>query len=96
MDNQKKQTPSAFERRDFLKVGTAATVGFLARGVLPQTAHALPPLPSNAATPEAMPTRNLGRTGYRVGAFSLWAGRPRSSSRTTKTLPFPSSSARLT
>ncbi len=25
MDNQKKQTPSAFERRDFLKVGTAAT-----------------------------------------------------------------------
>ena len=59
MDNQKKQTPSAFERRDFLKVGTAATVGFLARGVLPQTAHALPPLPSNAATPEAMPTRKV-------------------------------------
>ena len=71
MDNQKKKTPSGFERRDFLKVGTAATVGFLARGVLPQTAHALPPLPSNAATPRAMPTRNLGRTGYRVGAFSL-------------------------
>ncbi len=71
MDNQKKKNPSGFERRDFLKVGTAATVGFLARGVLPQTAHALPPLPSNAATPEAMPTRNLGRTGYRVGAFSL-------------------------
>ena len=71
MGNQKKQPPSTFERRDFLKVGTAATVGFLARGVVPQAAHALPPLPSNAATPEAMPTRNLGRTGYRVGAFSL-------------------------
>ena len=71
MDNQKKKTPSGFERRDFLKVGTAATVGFLARGVLPQTAHALPPLPSNAATSRAMPTRNLGRTGYCVGTFSL-------------------------
>ena len=71
MDNQKKKNPSGFERRDFLKVGTAATVGFLARGVLPQTAHALPPLPSNAATSRAMPTRNLGRTGYCVGAFSL-------------------------
>jgi aryl-alcohol dehydrogenase-like predicted oxidoreductase len=30
-----------------------------------------PALPANPATPEAMPTRNLGRTGYRVGVFSL-------------------------
>lgn len=60
-----------FERRDFLKLGTAATVGFLARGALPQPARTLPALPENPATPEAMPTRNLGRTGYRVAIFSL-------------------------
>jgi len=62
---------AGLERRDFLKIGTAATVGFLARGVVAPPARALPPLPSNAATPVAMPTRNLGRTGYRVGLFSL-------------------------
>jgi predicted aldo/keto reductase-like oxidoreductase len=32
---------------------------------------AIPALPSNPATPDAMPTRNLGKTGYRVGIFSL-------------------------
>jgi hypothetical protein len=59
------------ERRNFLKLGTAATAGFLARGVLPAEARALPALPSNPVTPAAMPTRNLGRSGYRVGIFSL-------------------------
>ncbi|OFV89403.1 MAG: hypothetical protein A3D93_02240 [Acidobacteria bacterium RIFCSPHIGHO2_12_FULL_67_30] len=63
--------PEASGRRDFLKLGTAAAAGFLARGLVPETAEALPPLPSNPATPEAMPTRNLGRTGYRPGIFSL-------------------------
>ncbi len=38
---------------------------------MPPPASALPALPANPVTPEAMPTRNLGRTGYRVGAFSL-------------------------
>jgi aryl-alcohol dehydrogenase-like predicted oxidoreductase len=28
-------------------------------------------MPSNPATPKAMPTRNLGKTGYKVGIFSL-------------------------
>ena len=60
--------PETSGRRDFLKLGTAATVGFLARGLVPETAQALPPLPAN---PDAMPTRNLGRTGYRPGIFSL-------------------------
>ena len=31
----------------------------------------LPSLPSNPATQNAMPTRNLGKTGYKVGIFSL-------------------------
>ena len=31
----------------------------------------LPPLPFNPKTHDAMPTRNLGKTGYKVGIFSL-------------------------
>jgi hypothetical protein len=37
----------------------------------PPAAHAARPLPQNPVTAGAMPTRNLGRTGYRVGIFSL-------------------------
>lgn len=56
------------ERRDILKIGAAATVGLLARDV---HASVPPSLPSNPVTAKAMPTRNLGRTGYRVAIFSL-------------------------
>ncbi|MGA7614995.1 MAG: aldo/keto reductase [Thermoanaerobaculia bacterium] len=59
------------ERRDVLKLGAAATVGFLARDLVAGEPKALPPLPDNHITSGAMPTRNLGRTGYRVGIFSL-------------------------
>ncbi len=58
-------------RRDFLKAGTAVTAGLVAQAALPASAATLPPLPSNPATQGAMPTRNLGKTGYRVGIFSL-------------------------
>ncbi len=58
-------------RRDFLRVGGAAAAGALAGGLVPAPARALPPLPNNPATEPAMPTRNLGRTGFRVGIFSL-------------------------
>jgi hypothetical protein len=58
-------------RRGFLKVGGAVAAGFLVRGVVPDEAQALPALPFNPVTDGAMPTRNLGRTGYRVGIFSL-------------------------
>lgn len=52
---------------------TAAALGSaalpdLARG---QSTAVLHPLPDNAATSNAMPTRNLGKTGYKVGIFSL-------------------------
>jgi hypothetical protein len=57
------------ERRDLLRLGVAAAAGFLARGA--GAAAALPPLPVNPVTPRAMPTRNFGTTGYRVGIFSL-------------------------
>jgi len=58
------------DRRDFLKLTGAAAAGALAATVVPQSANAIP-LPLNAATNDSMPTRNLGKTGYRVGIFSL-------------------------
>jgi hypothetical protein len=63
--------PTPIARRDFLKVGGVAAAGFLASSAVPGTAAALPPLPANPKTDLAMPTRNLGRTGYRPGIFSL-------------------------
>jgi uncharacterized protein len=59
-------------RRDFLKAGGVATAALLAPATLKADAPGtLPPLPSNPRTISAMPTRNLGKTGYKVGIFSL-------------------------
>lgn len=59
-------------RREFLKTGGAATAAaLLAPASLASTSRSLPALPENPATQTAMPTRNLGKTGYRVGIFSL-------------------------
>ena len=59
-------------RREFLKAGGAVTAALLAPTALrADTPKTMPPLPSNPVTPTAMPTRNLGRTGYKVGIFSL-------------------------
>jgi aryl-alcohol dehydrogenase-like predicted oxidoreductase len=62
--------PFGHDRRAFIKAGGAITAALVAEGALPRRARALPDLPSNAAT-AGLPTRNLGRTGFRVGAFSL-------------------------
>ena len=67
----KKPLPSA-DRRTFLKSGGAIAAGLLAQNTLPaNAAKAMPPLPANPRTLAAMPTRNLGKTGYKVGIFSL-------------------------
>lgn len=58
-------------RRDFLKTGGATTAALLASPALAATPRDMPGLPSNPRTPAAMPTRNLGKTGYKVGIFSL-------------------------
>jgi aryl-alcohol dehydrogenase-like predicted oxidoreductase len=71
MRNKKNSKSLSVDRREFFKLGGAATAGFLAHGLIAPAAHAFPPLPSNPVTSAAMPTRNLGRTGYRVGIFSL-------------------------
>src|SRR5271155_434449 len=61
------------DRREFLKKSGAVTAAVLAGSTLPARAadKTLPAMPSNPHTQTAMPTRNLGKTGYKVGIFSL-------------------------
>jgi len=62
------------DRRDFLKIGAAAGVASAATGLGLASANPAAggrPLPSNPRTAAAMPMRNLGKTGYQVGLFSL-------------------------
>lgn len=68
----KPSLPSS-DRRDFLKTGGAIAAGLLTNGAVLASARTttLPPLPANPNTVAAMPTRNLGKTGYKVGIFSL-------------------------
>lgn len=70
-------TGDGMERRDLFRLGAAAAAG-MAAGAVGQRLSAgqpppaaVPPLPQNPRTRDAMPTRNLGRTGFRVGLFSL-------------------------
>jgi len=67
-----------FDRRTFLGTGMAATLA-MAAGTKSAQSEGAPigkdsrgrPLPYNPRTYQAMPTRNLGQTGHRVGIFSL-------------------------
>src|SRR5271165_994043 len=59
-------------RREFLKAGGAVAAALMAPGVtLGDAPKKLGALPENPRTQQAMPTRNLGKTGYKVGIFSL-------------------------
>jgi uncharacterized protein len=59
-------------RREFLKAGGAVAAALVAPGVaLADTKRTMAALPENPRTQQAMPTRNLGKTGYKVGIFSL-------------------------
>jgi aryl-alcohol dehydrogenase-like predicted oxidoreductase len=68
-----KQQPVSPNRRNFLKAGGAVAAGLLTQGAVSMrgATSSLPALPNNARTQDAMPTRNLGKTGYKVGIFSL-------------------------
>jgi aryl-alcohol dehydrogenase-like predicted oxidoreductase len=70
-----KNEATSLPRRDVLKLGAAAAAGFLARDLAADTPREEPKpasgFPDNPRTAAAMPTRNLGKTGYRVGIFSL-------------------------
>ncbi len=66
------QRRSVSDRRNFLKVGGTAAAALLTHGAATaEAAKTLPGLPANPRTTAAMPTRNLGKTGYKVGIFSL-------------------------
>src|SRR5579872_7475363 len=72
MSKENSASPSNKGRRDFLKIGGAATAALLTPSAFAVTPNKeLPGLPTNPRTPTAMPTRNLGKTGYKVGIFSL-------------------------
>ncbi len=68
-----KRPPASSDRRNFLKTSGAVAASLLANGaaLASPAVSTLPPLPANPATQAAMPTRNLGKTGYKVGIFSL-------------------------
>lgn len=57
-------------RRDFLKKTGLAGAALVAGG-LGEKVSATEAVPVNPATQKSMPTRNLGKTGHRVGLFSL-------------------------
>src|SRR6187455_1371982 len=63
--------PVKQNRREFLKTGGALTAALIGSAAVPGIARADLPVPNNPVTASAMPTRNLGKTGYRVGIFSL-------------------------
>ncbi len=74
--SKSKSQKSSGNRRSFLKAGGLMTAAALGSAALPdiargQSTAVFHPLPNHAATTNAMPTRNLGKTGYKVGIFSL-------------------------
>jgi len=74
--SKSKSQKSPSNRRSFLKAGGFMTAAALGSAALPdlargQSSPVSRPLPNNSATTNAMPTRNLGKTGYKVGIFSL-------------------------
>ena len=76
MSKHKTGKSSSSNRRTFLKAGGLMTAAALGSAALPGVARGQSGAPSssmpfNSATTTSMPTRNLGKTGYKVGIFSL-------------------------
>ena len=71
--------PRGLDRRDLFKLGAGVAAGLIAQRLpameAPQpqgTPRPAPPVgPFNPVTAKTMPTRNLGKTGFKVGLFSL-------------------------
>jgi len=69
-------SPFSPNRRDFLKASGATVAALLGQSLLPGRASAAPatpsaPPPATAPVCTPMPTRNLGKTGFRVSLFGL-------------------------
>lgn len=75
MDNPKNDDRDGCSRREFVMSGVAGAVALTLGNQIPASAQSQtseqPAPPYNPRTFAAMPTRNLGQTGYRVGIFSL-------------------------
>ncbi|MHC4594309.1 MAG: aldo/keto reductase [Planctomycetota bacterium] len=76
--SQNEHSQKRLDRRTFIGTGMAATLAVAAGTTSAQSGNAPigkdpkgRPLPYNPRIYQAMPTRNLGRTGHRVGIFSL-------------------------
>jgi uncharacterized protein len=70
--SKSKSQKSSDSRRSFLKASGLMTAAVFGSAALPDVAKGqTSSLPFNSATTNAMPTRNLGKTGYKVGIFSL-------------------------
>jgi aryl-alcohol dehydrogenase-like predicted oxidoreductase len=73
--NKSKKAPNQ-GRRDFLKAGGVSVAVGLAHAALPSSARAdtvagVQSTSASQAVQEMMPTRNLGKTGFRAGIFGL-------------------------
>lgn len=71
MSKGSKEGPTNNNRRSFLKAGGIMGAAVLGSAALPDVASGQSSPPSRTAIPDSMPTRNLGKTGYKVGIFSL-------------------------
>lgn len=73
MSKNQSNKNSGNSRRGFLKSSGALTAAFIGSATLsrlPAAAEVAPPC-ADSPLRESMPTRNLGKTGYKVGIFSL-------------------------
>ncbi len=71
MSKGESEKSSNNNRRKFLKASGTLTAAAIGSAAFPKVASGLPEMPSKPPAPDAMPTRNLGKTGYKVGVFSL-------------------------
>jgi hypothetical protein len=71
MSKPTSDTLSKSNRRTFFKTAGIMTAAALGSAALPDVASGQSVAPSHPATADSMPTRNLGKTGYKVGIFSL-------------------------
>lgn len=73
--SERDDSRGSLPRRDVLKIGAAAAAGFFTRDLAAEVPKDAPKsagvFPENPRTPAAMPMRNFGKTGFRVGIFSL-------------------------
>ena len=66
-----KSKSSRSDRRSFLKSSGLMTAAAIGSAAMPKLSSATAVAPVETPRREAMPTRNLGKTGYKVGIFSL-------------------------